>query len=255
MSADYKNIDISELKRLHTPGAIKKRLAEGPSNNYLKDFIYGSIDGIVTTFAIVAGVYGASLSSGVIIILGIANLIADGFSMGISNYLGTKADKELMENAKQEELNHIKHYPEGEKEEIRQIFANKGFEGQELDDAVNIITSDINRWVETMMKEELGYSLKILSPFNSGATTFGAFILVGFIPLAAFVINWFIPGLISNPFFVSSVLTGIAFFLVGAFKSRFIGKSWYVSGLEVLFVGSIAAVIAYIIGHLLKSLV
>ena len=255
MNAEQKNIDISEHKKLHTPHAIKKRLEDGPPNNYLKDFIYGSIDGIVTTFAIVAGVYGANLSSGVIIILGLANLIADGFSMGISNFLGTKADKELMENAMQEELNHIEHYPEGEKEEIRQIFANKGFKNKELEDAVNIITSDINRWVDTMMREELGFSVKIPSPFNAGATTFAAFVIIGFIPLAAFVINWLLPGTFNNPFLVSSILTGIAFFLVGAFKSRFIAKKWYISGLEVLFVGSIAAVIAYIIGHILKSLV
>ncbi|MGI9534671.1 MAG: VIT1/CCC1 transporter family protein, partial [Thermodesulfobacteriota bacterium] len=207
MNDNLERVDISELKKSHTPSAIKKRLDDGPSNIFLKDFIYGAIDGTITTFAIVSGVYGAKLSSGVIIILGLANLIADGFSMGISNYLGTKSEEELIENAKTEELNHIKHYPEGEKEEIRQIFSKKGFTGNELENAVNIITSDLNRWIETMVQDELGYSLSQKSPLKSGATTFFAFVLIGFIPLLSFIVNWLIPDSISNPFLLSSVLT------------------------------------------------
>jgi len=247
--------ELSELIETHTPLAIKKRLDNGPGNSYLKDFIYGSIDGIITTFAIVSGVIGAELSSGVIIILGLANLLADGFSMGISNYLGTKSENEIVEKAKAEELNHIEHYPEGEKEEIRQIFARKGFVGDELENAVETITSDVNRWVDTMLQDELGYSLNNKSAIKSGLATFIAFILIGFIPLASFVINWLTPGLIEKPFLVSSVFTGVAFFLVGAYKTKFVGKSWYVNGLETLLIGGIAAIIAYYIGSLLKTLV
>ena len=247
--------ELSELKKTHTPAAIKKRLESGPENSYLKDFIYGSIDGIVTTFAIVSGVIGAELSSGIIIILGLANLIADGFSMGISNYLGTKSENELIDKAKKEELDHIEHYPEGEREEIRQIFARKGFKGDELENAVNTITSDVNRWVETMLQDELGFSLSKKSPLKSGLATFIAFIIIGFIPLASFVINWFEPGLIERPFLISSVFTGLAFFLVGAYKTRFVGKSWYLNGFETFIIGGIAAFIAYYIGSLLKAIV
>lgn len=247
--------EISDLKKSHTPYEISKRLDKGPGDNYLKDFIYGSIDGIITTFAIVSGVYGAQLSSGVIIILGLANLIADGFSMGISNYLGTKSENELIDNAKSEELEHIKHYPEGEKEEIRQIFAKKGFSGVELEKAVDTITSDVNRWVDTMVQDELGFSLSKKSAVKSGLTTFIAFILIGFVPLAAFILNWLIPGLIEKPFIVSSVLTFIAFFMVGAFKTKFVGKKWYINGLETLIIGGVAATIAFYIGHFLEKLV
>lgn len=249
------NPGISDLKESHTPSEIKRRLEEGPKNSFIKDFIYGSIDGIVTTFAIVSGVYGAKLSSGVVIILGLANLIADGFSMGISNYLGTKSENELIDNAKMEELHHIEHYPEGEKEEIRQIFAKKGFEGEDLKNAVETITSDINRWVDTMLQDEHGYSLTEKSPFKAGVATFSAFILIGFIPLTTFIINWLVPGTIEKPFVVSTVFTGIAFFLVGAYKTRFVGKSWYINGLETLLVGGAAALIAFYIGRFLRALV
>ena len=247
--------ELNELKETHTPSAIKERLESGPKNSYLKDFIYGSIDGIVTTFAIVSGVIGAELSSGIIIILGLANLLADGFSMGVSNYLGTKSENELIDKAKSEELDHIKHYPEGEKEEIRQIFSKKGFSGDELENAVETITSDLNRWVETMLQDELGFSLSKKSAIKSGLATLIAFILIGFIPLASFVINWMKPGIIEKPFLYSAVFTGIAFFLVGAYKTKFVGKNWFINGLEVLFVGGSAAFIAFYIGRLLKTLV
>ena len=246
---------LSELKKTHTPSAIRKRLESGPKDSYLKDFIYGSIDGIITTFAIVSGVVGAELSSGVIIILGLANLLADGFSMGISNYLGTKSENELIDRAKTEELSHIEHFPEGEREEIRQIFSKKGFKGDELENAVNTITSDVNMWVDTMLQDELGFSLSKKSALKSGRATFIAFILIGFIPLACFVINWIMPGSIDRPFLVSSIFTGLAFFLVGAYKTRFVGKSWYLNGIETLVIGGIAAFIAYYIGSLLKAFV
>lgn len=247
--------ELTELIETHTPSAIRERLENGPKKSYLKDFIYGSIDGIITTFAIVSGVIGAELSSGIIIILGLANLLADGFSMGISNYLGTKSENELIDKAKSEELIHIEHYPEGEKEEIRQIFSRKGFKGDELENAVETITSDVNRWVETMLQDELGFSLSKKSALKSGLATFIAFIIIGFIPLASFVINWFKPGMIEKPFLISAVFTGLAFFLIGAYKTKFVGKKWYINGLETLLIGGTAAFIAFYIGRLLKALV
>lgn len=247
--------ELINIKNSHTPKAIKERLSKGPTDSYLKDFIYGAIDGTITTFAIVSGVVGAELSSGVILILGFANLLADGFSMAVSNFLGTKAEEEIIEKARIEEANHIKVFPEGEKEEIRQIFKQKGFEGDQLEDAVDTITSDINRWVDTMLVEELGYSLNKKDAFKAGFVTFIAFFSVGLIPLLTFIVNWFFPDLIKSPFIISICLTGAAFFITGALKSHFVIKSWYYSGFKTLIVGGAAAVIAYYVAVGLKSLV
>ena len=81
---------IHKLKQDHSPHAIRCRLEAGPQHSYVRDYVYGAIDGAVTTFAIVAGVAGAQLSGGVVVVLGLANLLGDGFSMAVSNYLGTR---------------------------------------------------------------------------------------------------------------------------------------------------------------------
>ena len=91
---------IEQLEADHTPDAIKQRLEAGPSHSYLRDFIYGAIDGTVTTFAIVAAASGAGFTSGVAIVLGFANVCADGLSMAVSNYLSVKSDRQVVERTR-----------------------------------------------------------------------------------------------------------------------------------------------------------
>lgn len=121
---------------------------------HFDDFIYGSIDGAVTTFAIVAGVVGAGLSPGIILILGFANLFADGFAMAAANYQATKAKMEFIDMKQKQEEWEIDNMRDQEKEEIRTIYREKGFKGQLLEDIVRIITSRRKIWVDTMMREE-----------------------------------------------------------------------------------------------------
>lgn len=239
----------------HTPGLIAERLDAGPDRFYLKDFIYGAIDGAVTTFAVVAGVAGAGLSSSVIIILGIANLLADGFSMAISNYLGTRAENDLREKARQREVDEIRKFPSGEREEVRQIYARKGFDGELLEQVVEVITADRERWVNVMLQEEHGMALQDHNALKGGTATFVAFILIGLIPLLPYLSNWLAGDRIANPFLWSSLLTAIAFIAVGAGKARFIDQNWYKASLETLLIGGGAALLAYGAGVLLKGLV
>ncbi len=239
----------------HNPQDIAERLAQGPRYSYLRDFIYGAIDGTITTFAVVAGVAGAHLSSKVVIVLGMANLIADGFSMAISNFFGTRSEREQLDMARKIEHEHIKNDPEGEKEEIRQIFAKKGFSGKNLDSAVDVITSDIERWVSIMLQDEIGMKLHPASPWRAGLSTFTAFALAGAVPLISYIINLFSPQFIGEPFIGSAILTGITFFMIGSLKGPFVLKSWWQSGLETFCAGMAASLIAYYIGYSLRSLV
>ena len=246
---------VDELKSFHTKEAIRRRLAGGPRHSYLKDFVYGAIDGSVTTFAVVSGVAGAGLPDKIIIILGVANLLGDGFSMAASNFLGTRAEEQLREKARKTEHQHIEKVPEGEMEEVRQIFAAKGFKGQDLEKAVRTITADKERWVETMLKEEHDLPLQGAVPVRAAAATFAAFVIIGALPLLPFIHKMMLPADRFNPFAVSTVITGVGFFIIGALKGQFVGESKYLSGIETFLVGGVAAFLAYLAGILLKGIV
>lgn len=244
-----------DLKASHTPDAVRERLSGERGHHYLKDAIYGGIDGTVTTFAVVASAHGAGLSSGIVLILGISNLLADGFSMAISNFLGTRAEGQIRERLRRIEHSHIRLVPQGEREEVRQLFAAKGFTGTDLERAVEIITSDNERWVETMLREELGLPAHGASAWRAGAATFFAFLIAGSVPLLAYLYNLFVVNDLSQPFFWSASLAAITFFMIGALKSPFVEQPWPWAGLETLAVGGAAAGLAYGVGIFLKGLV
>lgn len=239
-----------EIEHGHSPKAIAERLKKGPQANYLQDWVLGGIDGAVTTFAIVAGVAGAALSPKIILILGAANLLADGFSMAAGNYSGVKAAKDDYKRLKEMELRHIAVTPEGEREEVRQIFAAKGFEGEDLERAVEVITASHERWVSVMLEEEHGQPRVERSPLKAGAVTFVAFFLCGAVPLLPFIF-----GGAANALAVASVMTGLTFFGIGALKSKWSTTRWWASGLETFAIGMIAAGAAYAVGALLKGVV
>lgn len=242
-----------DLEREHTPHGVERRLSSEPKTSHLGDFVYGAIDGTVTTFAVVAGAAGADLGAAVVIILGVSNLFADGFSMAVSNYLGSRAEQDRQQQARLEEERHIRLMPEGEREEIRQLFRAKGFEGEDLERAVEVITSDEDRWVEMMMSEELGFAPVERSPARAGLATFVAFLVVGTIPLISYLVNLAFPGTIADPFLVSAVLTGLAFLLVGALKAAVVGQGMFRGSLETVVLGGIAAGLAFVVGRLLEG--
>jgi vacuolar iron transporter family protein len=239
-----------EHVRDHHPDAIKRRLNRPAETNVIGDAVLGGIDGCVTTFAVVAGAVGAGFSSTVALVLGFANLLADGFSMGISNYESVRARQELIDSIRRTENEHIEKYPAGEREEIRQIFQKKGFSGETLDKIVDTISGDRRLWIDTMLMEEYGVQTEGSNPLKSAVATFSAFILVGTMPLAPFMIRSLE---MQVQFLISIALAGLMFFSIGAAKSLAFGKPALGSGIKTLLTGGAAASLAFITGYALRT--
>jgi len=236
----------SELEHSHTSEGIRERLAQDPHISYLRDWIYGGIDGVVTTLAVVAGVVGADLPSSVVLVLGLANLVADGFAMAAGNYTGTQAERDDYDRLLAIERKHIAIVPDGEREEIRQIFGSKGFSGDELERIVNVITADNSRWAKTMVVEEYGLAPTPKSPILAALSTLAAFMLCGFVPLVTYLgARSLIPCVIA---------TGGVFFVIGAIKARWSLSVWWQSGFGTLFIGMSAAALAFGVGFGCKML-
>jgi vacuolar iron transporter family protein len=230
----------------HSPDAISRRLAGHPRQNYLRDWVYGGIDGAVTTFAVVAGVVGADLPTRTVLILGAANLLADGFSMAASNYSGTKTERDDKDRLRAVEERHIDLVPEGELEEVRQIYRAKGFQGSRLENVVEVITADRQRWVETMLREEYGLPEALRSPLKAAASTFLAFLICGSVPLLPFVAG------LPAPIYLSTISTAAVFFAIGSVKSLWSLMPWWRSGLETLTIGIAAAALAFAAGMVVE---
>lgn len=222
--------------------------------NWLPDFVYGGIDGAVTTFAIVAGVVGANLSLKTILVLGFANLIADGFSMAMGKYASDQAERERMGSIRRNEEMSILEKPEEEREELRQILNQFGFRGADLSRAQNIITKNPEAWVHLMLHHEFHIVEENIQPVKGAMATFSAFFLIGLVPLMSYLLGSILPLSSKTMFTMACVGTVLALFLVGLVKSRFTDQAWWRAGLETSAVGAFAAGLAYWIGHGLASL-
>lgn len=239
------------LEHSHEPNAIRRRLANRPAPSYLRDAILGGIDGCVTTIAVVAGVAGAGLPGVVAFVLGSASLLADAFSMGVSNYQGVKSDQDARARLRLQEQRHIEQVPAGEREEIRAIFRDKGFSGDTLERVVDTITADRERWIDTMIQEEYGLALSGPSPVKAASATFGVFVIAGALPLLPFLVPW-LGG--QSHFLVSAALAVLVLFGIGYAKGVILGMPRWRAGGETLLMGGAASLIAFLFGFVLEPM-
>jgi VIT1/CCC1 family predicted Fe2+/Mn2+ transporter len=235
-------------ERWHSAGSWMVRFEK-----YLPEVVYGSMDGIVTTFAVVAGSAGADLSINIVLILGMANLLADGLSMSIGSYLSKKSEQDTYAKHLRIEAWEIENMPELERQEVADIFKAKGFEGQELEMVVNRITSNKQVWIDTMMKDELGLVVEKKSPFRAGLSTLLSFVAAGGVPLIVYIFAYS-GELGTNPFMLSSLITLMAFIFIGYIKTYVTKVGLVRSILETLVLGTSAALAAYFIGDFLEGI-
>ncbi|HEY4694424.1 MAG TPA: VIT1/CCC1 transporter family protein [Candidatus Nanoarchaeia archaeon] len=221
------------------------------TGRYIGDLVYGANDGIITTFAVVSGATGASFSPAVIVILGFANLLADGFSMASSSFLSIRSSLDYQRAQRQKEEWEVDNLTEIEVQEVRDIYSSMGFSGDDLDKAVKMTISDRKRWVDLMMVHELGIFEETEDvPWKHGLATFGAFALAGLAPLIPFIIPFFA----ENALIFSAFFAAVALFTTGALRTLITIKKWWVGGLEMLFVGTVAGFVSFAIGLTLKNL-
>lgn len=248
----YNRNDAKASKDAHD-GKFAKEEHQTGQGQYIKSVIYGGLDGTITTFAVVAGVAGASLSNGIVLIMGVANMIGDGISMAIGDYLSSKSEMEYHKNERKRESWEVENYPEGEKRELVELYMAKGMTRKDAEAAVKIISKNKKVWVDVMMVEELGILESDESPVKSAIATFLSFVFFAFIPLIAYVFSSMIPVFAKNTFLAACIMAGATLFTLGAIKTKITGKNWIRSGIEMLAVGGIAAGAAFLVGLLLSG--
>ena len=253
----YKNKDLEASKKAHQKKAfahVAKEEHGGAGSQYIGNMVYGGLDGIITTFAVVSGVAGANLGANIVMILGVANLLADGLSMAIGAYLSEKSEKEYYNNERRRESWEVENYPEGERLELKEIYRSQGYPDDDVTKLVEIKTADRKRWVDTMMVEELGLLADDKKPLTGSLVTFASFVIAGSLPLLSYLVKLFVDIPNNIAFWISIGLSGVALFALGAAKVKVTGLKPVRSGLEMLIVGGLAAGVAYGVGVLLKGL-
>lgn len=212
--------------------------------------ILGSADGLTTPFALAAGLSGVVASTGVVFLAGSAEMVAGGIAMGLGGYLSTKSYNDLFTRELVREYKEVGEIPEQERREVRHIFEQKGFVGEDLDRAVRVITEDKDRWVKFMMREELGMQEEDLRPpARSAAIVGGSYMAGAILPLLPYLVA----ANVLQGLLYSSVMTLIALFAAGVVKGRMSGRAWLPSGLETMGIGALAAGTAYGVAKLLAS--
>jgi VIT1/CCC1 family predicted Fe2+/Mn2+ transporter len=247
--------DTITAAQLHDPQQIVTNIGQDQSSRgswagtYLGSIVYGGLDGIITTFAVVSGVAGAQLDARVIVILGVGNLLADGFSMATGDYLSTKSEREYYDREARRQAWEIEQFPDGQRAELRALYQQHGYSANEADQLVTVQTGHQARWVNAMMIEELGMIKEDTNPIYNALATLGAFVIAGSLPLLIYLVGLVTSVDPDTAFPISIALSAIALFALGAAKVFVTRLNPLRSGLEMLLVGGLAALVAYVIGH------
>lgn len=246
------HLSVARAKQLHKEGKAEQ-LHGTFDNGLLKAAVYGANDGIVTTFAVVAGVAGAGLAPSVILILGIANMIADGLSMGVGDYLGERSERRHLQQQYKIEEWEIKNIPEEESEELTDFFAEYKVSEPDQKSLSKIITKYPKLWTALGFIEEMGVLPEFESAqWKTGLTTFIAFVIAGALPLLPYFLELFVEFDRTLQFPLSIASTAGALFFVGSLRTFITKGKWWWNGFEMLGIGAIAATAAYILGAVIE---
>mmetsp|Transcript_6635 Transcript_6635/g.15784 ORF Transcript_6635/g.15784 Transcript_6635/m.15784 type:complete len:285 (-) Transcript_6635:356-1210(-) len=258
----YKDGDLTASKAAHeakskgTTGTEEEHAGEG--SEYIKSLVFGGLDGIITTFAIVCAAVGAGLGNKTVIVMGLANLVADAISMGLGDALSEKAEYDYVKREYDREAWELENHPEGEKTEMVELYEEQGVPKEDAE----IIINTMAKYPELFLKHMMNLELEMMAPdpddnpWKKGAVTFGAFVAFGSVPLLSFIAFSSVEDLGPNGLFgICCLFTAIAIFALGAVKGKFAQANMFTSGAYMLLNGSLAAASSYVIGWGLETLV
>jgi len=228
---------------------------------FLKPLIFGGLDGILTSFAIVAGAAGGNMAVPVVLVLGFSNIFADALAMGVGEFLSSKAENEWILSERRRRNWEMENYPEGEIREMIDIYESRGMNREDATQVIETMAKYKDFFVDIMMTEELALQVpeedhKIES-MKEGVVMFCAFATFGSLPLLGYVI---IPALFPTLgeevlFTAACIITGLVLFGMGCVKSIFSAANWFICGLETLLLGGACATVAYTIGQFVDGLI
>ena len=211
----------------------------------LRDVMLGLNDGLVASFAVTSGVAGAFIESRIVLMAGLAEMLGGAVSMGLAAFISARSQIEFYESEVDRERFEIRRYPDQERSEIRGIYRQKGFSGPLLDQIVEHITGDPERWADVMMREELGFTEdRFESPLKSAAVVGASYLIGAAVPVAPYLIVTPAVGLLA-----SAIITVLVLFAVGAAKTIITTRPWWRSGIESMLTGIAAGAVTYLAGR------
>jgi VIT1/CCC1 family predicted Fe2+/Mn2+ transporter len=210
----------------------------------LRNFVFGTSDGLVTVLAFVAGVSASLASRRLVLMAGVAEMFAGAVSMGLGAFLGTRAERDWYERERRREELEVAKIPHLEKQELRDIYRKKGLDGEILERVVDAFSANEKRWVDIMMTEELGLQPVESSPWSAGVVVGGSYVLAAAVPLAPYVALVGTPALV-----VSMAITAVALGAVGVAKARLTQRPQLRAGVETMFTGLAGTGICWGIGR------
>ena len=217
--------------------------------NWLRDVILGGQDGLVNILGIILGVIAGGGSNTVLLATGFAAAITESISMGAVGYTSTVSERDYYKAERAREATEIRDVPEMERQEVREIYAAKGFEGELLDRVVDTITANRDRWLDTMMAEELHLQpVETVDILRSAVVITIATLIGHLIPLMPFV---FLPR--TTALVVAIVVSGLALFTVGVYSALTLVGSWWRMGINMAVIGLGAAGLGFLVGRLFHT--
>ncbi|MEI6596479.1 MAG: VIT1/CCC1 transporter family protein [Bacteroidota bacterium] len=214
----------------------------------VRDIVIGMSDGLTVPFALAAGLMGANTGNGVIVTAGLAEIVAGSIAMGLGGYLAGKTEIDHYDSELKREYYEVDEFPEKEKQEVREVFEGYGLSEHSQQLIVEELAKDKDKWVNFMMRFELGLEKPDINRARQSALTIGfSYIIGGIVPLSTYF-SIFTDNA-KDGFFYSCIVTAICLFIFGYFKTKIIGQPPLQGAFKILFIGALAASAAYFIAH------